>query len=116
MMEDGEVALNGLADLPKESEPTTDSAPEKSDLEAPQNTSSPDHKRKRESKDETTGSAKRHKEHKHKKHKKHKKEKKSDSSPEVRPSARSGSHFFSLGDTPRTRGFGISLTFSKGQR
>jgi len=112
MMEDGEVALNGLADLPKESEPTKDVAPEKSDLEAPlspQNTSSPDHKRKRENKDETTGSPKRHKEHKHKKHKKHKKEKKS-SSPEAthRERGASGSRSPSPKVTPHPSG-GLGL-------
>lgn len=109
MMEDGEVALNGLADLPKESEPTKDVAPEKSDLEAPlspQNTSSPDHKRKRENKDETTGSPKRHKEHKHKKHKKHKKEKKS-SSPEATHRERGASG--SRSPSPKDKG-------SKGDR
>lgn len=104
MMEDGEVALNGVAEPSKDSEPTSAKS-EREPARSPRgDPSPPEPKRKRDSKEEGGSSAKRHKEHKHKKHKKHKKERKSDSSPEAthRDRAVSGSRSPSPKDTSKT--------------
>merc|ERR1712166_456921 len=104
MMEDGEVALNGVAEPSKDSEPTSAKSEREPTRSPGGDPSSPEHKRKRDSKEEGGSSAKRHKEHKHKKHKKHKKERKSDSSPEAthRERAVSGSRSPSPKDTSKT--------------